>query len=271
MLERQLCTEICMSRDDAQLARYQAAFARDWTALWRRVFRCHRHHRPGTRRDRRPDGAAARGIVGHPAEMLKALPGYGPDIAQRRVKARQIMETLGYGSDKRLAVTIAARNVPPWRDPTLILIDQLKEIYIDGELEPVDTTQWYPPADAQGFQSRAQRHRKRGRRSRCTILRKLQMRRAAQLHRILEQVGRRADRPAVAGNERQQAAAASLANREAADRRGCAPGYLIRARHHLSAALRQGSGQHSQQHLRWLALRGRLARPIARCDDRREI
>jgi len=26
----------------------------------------------------------------------------------------------------------------------LILIDQLKQIYIDGELEPVDTTQWYP-------------------------------------------------------------------------------------------------------------------------------
>ena len=37
-----------------------------------------------------------------------------------------------------------ARNVPPWRDPALILIDQLKEIYIDGELEAVDTTQWYP-------------------------------------------------------------------------------------------------------------------------------
>ena len=84
------------------------------------------------------------GLWGMPAEMLKALPGYGPDIAQRRVKARQIMETLGYGPDKRLAVTVAARNVPPWRDPALILIDQLKEIYIDGELEPVDTTQWYP-------------------------------------------------------------------------------------------------------------------------------
>ena len=26
----------------------------------------------------------------------------------------------------------------------MILIDQLKEIYIDGELEPIDTTQWYP-------------------------------------------------------------------------------------------------------------------------------
>jgi peptide/nickel transport system substrate-binding protein len=84
------------------------------------------------------------GLWGMPAEILKALPGYGPDIAQRRAKARQIMEKLGYGPDKRLAVTVAARNVPPWRDPALILIDQLKEIYIDGELEPVDTTQWYP-------------------------------------------------------------------------------------------------------------------------------
>jgi len=26
----------------------------------------------------------------------------------------------------------------------VILLDQLKEIYIDGELEPVDTAQWYP-------------------------------------------------------------------------------------------------------------------------------
>jgi peptide/nickel transport system substrate-binding protein len=84
------------------------------------------------------------GLWGMPAEMLKALPGYGPDIAQRRAEARQIMEKLGYGPDKRLAVTVAARNVPPWRDPALILIDQLREIYIDGELEPVDTTQWYP-------------------------------------------------------------------------------------------------------------------------------
>jgi len=26
----------------------------------------------------------------------------------------------------------------------VILIDQPKDIYIDGELETVDTTQWYP-------------------------------------------------------------------------------------------------------------------------------
>ena len=84
------------------------------------------------------------GLWGMPAETLRALPGYGPDVARRRADARQIMEKLGYGPDKRLAVTVAARNVPPWRDPALILIDQLKQIYIDGDLEPVDTTQWYP-------------------------------------------------------------------------------------------------------------------------------
>jgi len=84
------------------------------------------------------------GLWGMPAEMLTALPGYGPDVGSRRAEARQIMEKLGYGPDNRFAVTVAARNVPPWRDPALILIDQLKQIYIDGELEAVDTTQWYP-------------------------------------------------------------------------------------------------------------------------------
>ena len=39
---------------------------------------------------------------------------------------------------------MSTRNVAPYRDAAIILIDQLKEIYIDGELEPVDTVQWYP-------------------------------------------------------------------------------------------------------------------------------
>jgi peptide/nickel transport system substrate-binding protein len=84
------------------------------------------------------------GLWGMPTDMLKALPGYGPDVTAKRAEARQIMERLGYGPDKRLAVMVAARNVSAWLEPAVILIDQLKEIYIDGELEPVDTTQWYP-------------------------------------------------------------------------------------------------------------------------------
>jgi peptide/nickel transport system substrate-binding protein len=31
-----------------------------------------------------------------------------------------------------------------YRDPAVILIDQLKEVYIDGELDTVDTSNWYP-------------------------------------------------------------------------------------------------------------------------------
>jgi peptide/nickel transport system substrate-binding protein len=41
-------------------------------------------------------------------------------------------------------VTVSTRNVSGYRDPAVILIDQLKEIYMDGVLDPVDTTNWYP-------------------------------------------------------------------------------------------------------------------------------
>ncbi|HVH80253.1 MAG TPA: hypothetical protein VM782_12735, partial [Stellaceae bacterium] len=30
------------------------------------------------------------------------------------------------------------------RDPAVILIDQLKQIYIDAELEPIDSANWFP-------------------------------------------------------------------------------------------------------------------------------
>ena len=84
------------------------------------------------------------GVWGMPPDMLKTLPGYDPDVPKNRAEARKIMEKLGYGPDKRLAVTVSTRNIPPYRDPAIILIDQLKEIYIDGQLDPIDTAQWLP-------------------------------------------------------------------------------------------------------------------------------
>jgi peptide/nickel transport system substrate-binding protein len=91
-----------------------------------------------------PVDDARGGLWGMPQDMLEKLPGYDPDVAKNRAEARAIMQKLGYGPDRRLKVTIVTRDIPAYRDPAVILIDQLKEIYIDGELRPIDTTQWYP-------------------------------------------------------------------------------------------------------------------------------
>jgi peptide/nickel transport system substrate-binding protein len=94
---------------------------------------------------------APEGVWGMPKEMLQTLPGYDPDVAKNRAEARKIMEKLGYGPDKRLAITVSTRNIPPYRDPAVILIDQLKHIYIDGTLDTLDTTQWYPALARRDF------------------------------------------------------------------------------------------------------------------------
>jgi peptide/nickel transport system substrate-binding protein len=87
---------------------------------------------------------APSGLWGMPADMLNTLPGYDLDVQRNRAQARKIMEKLGYGPDKRLGITVSTRNTAGYRDPAVILMDQLKEIYFDAQLETLDTTQWYP-------------------------------------------------------------------------------------------------------------------------------
>ena len=91
------------------------------------------------------------GIWGMPAEMLQTLPGYGPDVERHRAKARAILEKLGYGPNKKLTVTVSTRNVPPYRDPAVILISQLNEIYMDATLDTIDTVNWYPKVMRKDF------------------------------------------------------------------------------------------------------------------------
>jgi peptide/nickel transport system substrate-binding protein len=91
------------------------------------------------------------GVWGMPDEMLKTLPGYDPDVAKNRAEARKIMEKLGYGPDKPLTTKISTRDIPSWRQPAVLLNSQLKEIYIDADLEIVDTTQWYPKVMRKDF------------------------------------------------------------------------------------------------------------------------
>jgi peptide/nickel transport system substrate-binding protein len=84
------------------------------------------------------------GVWGMPTERLLTLPGYAGDVKQNREQARELMKKAGYGPDKHLTIKLSTRNIPVYRDPSAILLDQLKEIWIDGDLELVETANWVP-------------------------------------------------------------------------------------------------------------------------------
>jgi peptide/nickel transport system substrate-binding protein len=84
------------------------------------------------------------GVWGMPPEMLASLPGYGPDVEQNRNEARKLMQRAGFRPDNLLKVKLATRNVAPDRDSAVILADQLKQIYIDAELNPIEVANWFP-------------------------------------------------------------------------------------------------------------------------------
>jgi peptide/nickel transport system substrate-binding protein len=83
------------------------------------------------------------GVWGLPPDELQKLPGYAADLEKSRAEARTTMEGLGYSESKPLKVKVSTRNIAIYRDPAVILIDQLKKVHIDGELEVVDTSIWH--------------------------------------------------------------------------------------------------------------------------------
>ncbi len=82
------------------------------------------------------------GVWGLPKEKLQGLIGYG-DVEKAREEARALMKEAGYGPDKRLKLKVSTRNIATFKDPAVILIDQLKQIWIDAELEIIDTSVYY--------------------------------------------------------------------------------------------------------------------------------
>jgi peptide/nickel transport system substrate-binding protein len=92
------------------------------------------------------------GFWGMPPDQLAKLPGHDPDVEKSLAEAQKIMKELGYGPDKPLKIKVATRNIAIYRDPAVLLIDQLKKIYIEGELEPIDTTIWYNKIQRKDYQ-----------------------------------------------------------------------------------------------------------------------
>jgi len=83
------------------------------------------------------------GEWGMPPEMVSQLTGYDAATERNIAEAQAIMQKLGYGETKPLAIKVQTRNLPTYRDPAVILIDQLKKIYIAAELDILDTPRWY--------------------------------------------------------------------------------------------------------------------------------
>src|SRR5258708_3724356 len=87
--------------------------------------------------------ARPEGEWGMPPEMVTSLTGYGDDTDKNIGEAQAIMQKLGYSDAKPLQIKIQTRNLPTYRDPAVIVADQLKKIYITGELDILDTPRWY--------------------------------------------------------------------------------------------------------------------------------
>ncbi len=77
-----------------------------------------------------------------PKEMLEKLPGYGP-MGEQQAEARKIMESLGYGPSNRLKVKVSTRDFNAYKDPAVILVDQLNKVHFDAEVDIVESSVWY--------------------------------------------------------------------------------------------------------------------------------
>jgi peptide/nickel transport system substrate-binding protein len=86
--------------------------------------------------------APPQGKWGIPEAELKKLFSYG-DPEKQRAEAIAIMGKLGYGPNNRLKVKVATRDFNNFRDPAVILVDQLNKIHFDATLDVVESSQWY--------------------------------------------------------------------------------------------------------------------------------
>ena len=83
------------------------------------------------------------GTWGMPEAELRKLLGYSTDVEGRRAEARKLMEKQGYGPGKKLKVKVTTRDYNTFRDPAVLLVDQLNKIYFDAELDVIESSLWY--------------------------------------------------------------------------------------------------------------------------------
>ncbi|MFM9941969.1 MAG: ABC transporter substrate-binding protein [Hyphomicrobiaceae bacterium] len=95
--------------------------------------------------------AAPEGVWGMPKDVLETLPGYSGTLEQRQAEARKIMESLGYGPQNRIKIKVSTRDFSTYKEPAVILVDQLNKLYFEAELEIIESTIWFGRAARQDF------------------------------------------------------------------------------------------------------------------------
>ena len=174
-----------------------------------------------------------------PPEMVSSLTGYGPDTDKNIAEAQSIMRKLGYSDARPLQIKIQTRNLPTYRDPAVILTDQLKKIHIVSELDILDTPRWYARTRQEGLHDRIERDRRQRRRSRRQHDRELFVQVGAQLYPVLQCRGRSAAGRAVERARQGQAQENRLGYRAFTGRRRSASEHPVRRGRQLLAALCQ--------------------------------
>jgi peptide/nickel transport system substrate-binding protein len=91
------------------------------------------------------------GRWGMPNDVLTTLAGYGGTVEDRQGQARALMEKLGYGPAKKLKVKVSTRDFQSYKDPAVILVDQLNKINFEAELEIIESTVWFGRAARQDY------------------------------------------------------------------------------------------------------------------------
>ncbi|PYN11784.1 MAG: peptide ABC transporter substrate-binding protein [Candidatus Rokuibacteriota bacterium] len=91
------------------------------------------------------------GAWGLPAADLEGLPGYGRP-ADDKARARKLLADAGYGPGRPLRVEVATRAISLYVDFASFVINELRQVGIDGTLRQVETAQWHPLVTRREFE-----------------------------------------------------------------------------------------------------------------------
>ncbi len=84
------------------------------------------------------------------AEQAK-IPGFGDPVKQK-AEARKLLAEAGYGPSKPLKLAVSTRAVPSYVDLASYVVDQLKQVGIEGTLEQVETGVWHAKMTRREFE-----------------------------------------------------------------------------------------------------------------------